>query len=114
MTLKLNEEAVEFARSLIDERKYRINTVWSVVEPSDRQAGQMLAQAGWEDFANWYLAVDPEEDGIGAVRYPFGDFRSVHRSGLLDVRQQAELRGEQDIAEAARELVDWIDHFNAC
>jgi hypothetical protein len=112
MALQLNATAVDFARDLIHKREYRINTVWSRNEPSPEQAAAFLKKVGGDEYQKWFLAFDPAS--ADATHYPYGDFQSVHRSGLKDIAQRAALDNQPDIAAAANELLDMIDHFNAC
>jgi hypothetical protein len=111
MAPRLNTEAVEFARALIDEGRYRINTVWTVAAPSPAQAQTLLNAQGWDAYARWFLVVD---DATRDASLPVGDLKSVHRSGLLAAQSAAEKAGQGDVAEAAQDLIDWIDRFNAC
>ena len=85
-----------------------------MAEPDAEQVRAFLTQAGDAEAAPWFLAQDEAQPGAQGMKYPIGDFRSVHRSALQAARRQAEAQGEAEIAEAARELIDWIDHYNAC
>jgi hypothetical protein len=111
MAPRLNNEAVEFARGLIDEGRYRINTVWTVAAPSSAQAETLLSAQGWDAYARWFLVVD---EAASQASLPIGDLKSVHRSGLLAAQTAAQKSGQADVAEAAQDLIDWIDRFNAC
>jgi NADH pyrophosphatase NudC (nudix superfamily) len=114
MAFRMNDAAVRHGRALIDQGRYRINSNWRMAEPDAEQICAFLTQAGDADAAPWFLAQDEAQPGAQGMKYPIGDFRSVHRSALQAARRQAEAQGEAEIAEAARELIDWIDHYNAC
>ncbi|MBW4438767.1 MAG: hypothetical protein KME04_16625 [Pleurocapsa minor GSE-CHR-MK-17-07R] len=114
MAAKLNPAAVEFARSLIDEGKYRINTQWKIAAPSQAQAEGLLASQGWDEFSRWFLVVDETSGDAASASLPIGDLKSVHRSGLLAAQTVARGAGQTDVVDAAQDLIDWIDRFNAC
>jgi hypothetical protein len=116
MTVKLNREALEFAKHLIDEGHYAINTVWSRNEPTPNRENKFLDQHGWDDYAKWYLAVDTDDSADAKARYkfPVGDFRNLHRSGVIAAKQRAGQQHYADVEQAADELLDLFDRLNAC
>jgi hypothetical protein len=114
MPIQVNQEAVEKAKQLIDEGKFRINTPWRDVQPSPIALNRYLSQHGENAYSQWFLAIDP--DAAEAERYtlPFGDFNSVHRSGVMAAKQRAEQHHAPDVEAAADELLDLFDRLNAC
>ncbi len=111
---KLNADAVENAKQLIQDGNYRINTVWKNAQPSEHEVEQFLNRAGWDEFSKWFLVVDGELKSPTDASFVVGDFKSVHRSSLQNIKRQAEKDGQPDVADAANDLIDLIDHFNAC
>ena len=116
MTVKANQDAVAFAKQLIDEGSYAINTQWSKNEPSTSQENKYLDQHDWNDYAKWYLAVDTDENEETKERhkFPIGDFRKLHRSGVIAAKQRAAQNHYDDIERAADEILDVFDRMNAC
>jgi hypothetical protein len=87
----VNLQAVARARQLIDARQYVLKSVWSDVQPSAEDENAFLESHSWEEYAQWHLALT---DGAGdqtKARYAFvyGDFRRVHRMGLIACQYRA-------------------------
>lgn len=115
MALELNPVAYAFAEKMIEDGHYRISTMWRESSPSDKKRAALLAQ-GWDDASKWYLGVDPAapEGTQERLRYPVGDFKSVHRSGLIAARDAALKDGDTAISDAADELLFLFDRISAC
>jgi len=116
MTVKLNREALDHAKQLLDSGDYMINTQWSKVQPSEKEESAYLDKHGEAEYAKWYLAIDTDEKEGSKDRhkFPFGDFRKVHHSGLIAAKQRAAQNDYTDIRDAADELLDIFDRMNAC
>lgn len=116
MSLKVNQQALDYAKHLIDEGEYAINTVWSTNEPSPDQENRYLDAHGWGDYANWYLAVDSDDstDTKEHYKFPYGDFKRVHRSGVIAAKRRAAQNDDAEVVRAADELLDLFDRLNAC
>lgn len=114
--MQLNPAALEKAKALIDEGKFRINTPWREVQPSPTAEDKYLAMHGWDAYAQWYLAVNPQAAEGTKERYlfPVGDFNAVHRSGIVAAKSRAEKEQNADLAAAAEEILDLFDRLNAC
>ncbi len=115
MSLKVNQPALDFAKHLIDEGEYAINTQWSTNEPSPEQATRYLDAHGADDLSKWYLGVELDADGT-QTRYqlPYGDFKRIHRSGVIAAKRRAVKDDAAEIVRAADELLDLFDRLNAC
>jgi hypothetical protein len=110
---ELNPTAVEKARSLIDARQYVLNGDWGQVQPRSDDENAFLAQHSWEEYAQWHLGLTKgAKDGTKA-RYAFvyGDFRRVHRSGLIACVYRAAEWRHKDIELAAHELLQRLDRL---
>lgn len=114
MTMKVNQEALEKAKQLIDEGKFRINTPWRDVQPSPTALNKYLSQHGPDAYRQWFLAIDPDAPESERYMLPFGDFNSVHRSGVVAAKQRAEQQHAPDVEAAADEILDLFDRLNAC
>lgn len=114
MITKVNTAAVENAKQLILDGKYRINTVWKNAQPSETEVENFVKRAGWDEVSKWFLVLDQDKKFPADSHFAVGDFKSVHRSGLQSIKRQAEKEGQPEVVNAANELIDLIDHFNAC
>ena len=83
--MKVNHEAVEKAKRLIDEGKFRISTPWRDAQPSITEEDRFIDNHGLAAFGQWYLALDPnvKVDTKERYKFPFGDFNAVHRTGVI-------------------------------
>jgi hypothetical protein len=108
---QVNDAAVERARSMIDGRQYVLDSDWGVVQPNAETGNAYLERHSWEEYAAWHLGLTVgAKDGTKA-RYPFvyGDFRRVHRAGLIAcVYRAAEWRHKQ-VELAAHDLLQRLD-----
>ena len=98
MAIRLNQDAVEHAQNLIKGRQYERNSDWSEAQPSAEEENKSIDENGWEAFAKWHLAYDAEasEETKSRYKFPFGDFKKLHRSALIAARQRA---GSEDYSE---------------
>jgi hypothetical protein len=101
MAIRLNQEAVEHAQNLIKGRQYERNSDWSEAQPSAQEENNFIDENGWEAFAKWHLAYDTEasEETKSRYKFPFGDFRKLHRSAIIAAKQRA---GSEDYNEVQR------------
>ena len=116
MAVVLNQQALENARRLLDEGRYMINTVWGTSAPTHDEETEYVEKHGWNTYSEWYLGVDLDEPADSTARYkfPYGNFRKLHRSGVIAAKQRAAQSHYDDIVEGANELLDLLDRMNAC
>lgn len=114
--MKLNPVGIAHAKSLIDQGQYRLNTPWRTIQPSEAAARKFLDQHGAADYARWYLAVDPAQPADSPEHYllPLGDFKSIHRSGVVAARDRADREGAVELRQAVEDILDLFDRLNAC
>jgi hypothetical protein len=108
--MRINDDAVEFAKQLVFDGDWALNTVWSSVQPTAAKAEQYRAQVGDRAFARWYLVIDDD----GSLAFAVGDFRSVHHSAIKAARRYGELNGVPELVSAADEILELFDRANAC
>ncbi|HEX7188413.1 MAG TPA: hypothetical protein VF423_09325 [Actinomycetes bacterium] len=107
----VNPASVERARSLIDARQYVLDSDWGDVQPGAAEQNAYLSSHSWDEYAQWHLALtEGATDGTKA-RYAFvyGDFRRVHRSGLIACVYRAAEWRHKDVELAAHELLQHLD-----
>jgi hypothetical protein len=117
MTVKLNTQALEHAKSLVkkgqvtkDERDD-----WSEHAPTADEQNTYLDKHGWDDYGLWFLGIDTEsnEETKGRYEFPYGDFRRVHRCGVISAESRAAQYDHDEIAKALAGLHELIDGDHA-
>jgi hypothetical protein len=107
----LNESAVARARRLIDSHQYVLDSDWGQVQPAADAENTYLQSHSWDDYAQWHLGLTEgaADETKARCGFGYGDFRRVHRSGLIAcVYRAAEWRHKQ-IELAAHELLQHLD-----
>jgi hypothetical protein len=111
----VNKQAVAHARRLIDARQYVLDSAWGDVQPNADEANVFLKAHSWDEYAVWHLGLtEGATDGTKA-RYAFvyGDFRRVHRMGLIACMYRAAEWRHKDVELAAHELLQKLDKTSA-
>jgi hypothetical protein len=108
---RVNEDAVAHARKLIDAGTFDDETEWSDAAPSADDGNAEIEKNGWEAYAAWHLAVDPDanEETKGRYRFPYGDFRTVNRAALVHGKQRAAQNDHDAVEKAFDELLQRLD-----
>ncbi|NNC14096.1 hypothetical protein HII28_19755 [Planctomonas sp. JC2975] len=114
MSATLNDRALGHARELIRSGKVVRDDRddWSEDAPSTDQQNHFIDQHSWGDYAEWHLGVDSHasEKTKGRYSFPYGDFEKVHRCALISLESRAAQNDHDDIARAAKQLLDLIDN----
>jgi len=110
-TYELNESAVAHARRLIDARQYVLDSEWGDVQPNAEAQNAFLERHKWADYANWHLGLREGAADETKARYAFvvGDFRRVHRSGLIACVYRASEWRHKAVELAAHDLLQHLD-----
>jgi hypothetical protein len=111
----VNDRAVARARRLIDARQYVLDSDWGDVQPSAEDENAFLASHSWDDYAEWHLGLTDgaTEQTKGRYAFVFGDFRRVHRMGLIACQYRAAEWRHKDVELAAHELLQRLDNASA-
>jgi hypothetical protein len=113
MTVKLNREALEHARSLVKAGKVSRDErdAWSEHAPTADEENTFIEKNGWGEYAKWHLGIDREEseETKGRYKFPYGDFTKAHRCGIISAESRAAQNGYDDIAKATKQLLESID-----
>jgi hypothetical protein len=111
----LNEPAVAHAKRLIDGRQYVLESAWGEVQPNAEDANAFLKTHSWDDYAAWHLGLTEGANDNTKARYAFvyGDFRRVHRMGLISCVYRASEWRHKDVELAAHELLQHLDRIGA-
>jgi len=113
MAVKLNRKGFEFGKKLVSEGKIVRDErdAWSEDQPSAAEENEFIRVHGFEAYAKWHLGIDGEhpEDTKGRYKFPFGDFKRVHRCAVLSAESRAGQYKHNDIELAAAHLHEMID-----
>ena len=107
----VNDRAVARARRLIEGHQYVLDSDWGERQPRAAEENAYLESHSWEEYAEWHIALTEGAADETKARYAFvyGDFRRVHRSGLIAcVYRAAEWRHKQ-VELAAHDLLQLLD-----
>jgi len=110
----VNEDAVRHAKRLIDARQYVLRSRWQDVQPRAREQNAFLKTHSWEEYAAWHLGLTQAAAEETKARYAFvyGDFRRLHRMGLIACHYRAAEWRHKEIELAAHELLQYLDRKN--
>ena len=107
----VNEAGVARARELIEARQYVLRSEWNDVQPKAAQQNEYLDSHTWDEYAGWHLGLTDGAKDETKARYAFvyGDFRRLHRSGLIAARYRASEWNHKKIELAAHDLIQLLD-----
>jgi hypothetical protein len=111
--MKVNDEAVTKAKDLIRNHQYVLDSQWSEAQPSTDDENDFLERHGWREYGKWFLALDQEAapERKEHHNFPYGDFRRVHRSGLIAAKQRSAQNDYDEITRAADELLQLLEQI---
>jgi hypothetical protein len=107
----VNPQAVARARKLIDARQYVLDSDWGDAQPKAEDENSYLKSHSWDDYASWHLGLTEGANDETKARYAFvyGDFRRVHRTGLIACVYRAAEWRHKAIELAAHALLQHLD-----
>jgi hypothetical protein len=107
-SVNLNQNAFAFAAQLIKEGHVITDGkgAWSKHRPSADEENEFVRVHGFGEYAKWHLGIDDRypENTKSRYKFPYGDFKNVHRCGLLAAKARARQNGYIEIENAAAEL----------
>ncbi len=113
MAVVLNRRAFSHAKALISEGQFVFDErdAWSEDRPSAEEENEFLRRLGFAEYGKWYLGINNErpEDTKGHYEFPYGDFKRVHRCGVLTAESRAGQYKHFDIENAAAHLHGMIE-----
>jgi hypothetical protein len=106
---------VQRARRLIEARQYVLNSDWGEVQPRADAENKYLASHSWDEYAAWHLGLTKGAPEETKARYAFvyGDFRRLHRTGLIACVYRAAEWRHKEVELAAHELLQHLDRTSA-
>ena len=114
-TYARNDDAVEFISSLIDKRRYVLNSDWGERQPDAAAQNAYLARHSWDEYSVWHLGLTKGPPDGTKARYAFvvGDFQRVHRSALIACVYRASEWRHKEVELAAHDLLQHLDATSA-
>ena len=107
----VNKDAVARAEELIKGRQYVLQSDWGDVQPKAKDENAFLESHSWEEYAAWHLGLTDDATDETKARYAFvyGDFRRLHRTGLIACQYRAAEWRHKEIELAAHDLLQLLD-----
>ena len=107
----LNDDAVAKARTLIDARQYVLDSDWGEAQPGADAQNSYLESHSFQEYAEWHLGLTDGANDETKARYAFvyGDFRRIHRTGLIACVYRAAEWRHKDVEVAAHDLLQYFD-----
>jgi hypothetical protein len=107
--VQLNVGAFEQAKRLIA-GGYVVNDTkgkWGADQPTAKEKNNFIRLHGFDEYAKWHLGIDAKhgEHTKSRYKFPYGDFKNVHRCGVLAVKSRARQYRYSEIEMAADELL---------
>jgi hypothetical protein len=100
---------------LIEARQYVLDSDWGEVQPRAAEENAFLESHGFQEYAKWHLGLTEGAAEETKARYAFsyGDFRRLHRSGIIACHYRAAEWRHKEIELAAHELLQVLDKASA-
>jgi hypothetical protein len=114
-TYSVNTKAVARAKRLIEAKQYVLDSDWGDAQPRAAAQNAFLAAHSWDEYAEWHLGLTEGAPDETKSRYAFvyGDFRRVHRTGLIACHYRAAEWRHKDVELAAHTLLQLLDRTSA-
>ncbi len=107
----VNKRAVAHARKLIDARQYVLDSDWGEDQPSADDENRYLKSHDWDEYAEWHLGLTDgaTDETKGRYAFVYGDFRRIHRTGLIACEYRAAEWRHKAVELAAHDLLQRLD-----
>ena len=110
-TYSVNAVALQRAQRLIQARQYVLDSDWGSVQPRADTENTFLERHSWREYSEWHLGLTDGASDETKSRYAFvyGDFRRLHRTGLIACVYRAAEWRHKDIELVAHQLLQELD-----
>jgi hypothetical protein len=107
----VNAAGVAHARELIEKKQYVLDSEWGDVQPKAADENAYLEKHSWDEYGAWHLGLTEGANEETKALYAFvcGDFRRLHRSGLIACVYRAAEWRHKEVELAAHELLQELD-----
>jgi hypothetical protein len=113
MPIQLNQSGFKNARRLITKELFVSDArdAWSEHQPSTQEENEFIRDHGFDEYGKWHLGIDnrQKENTKRRYKFPYGDFRNVHRCAILAAESRAGQYKHFDVENAAAHLHGMID-----
>ena len=111
----VNPDAVAHAERLIRSGQYVLDSDWGEVQPDAEAQNAYLEKHSWQEYAAWHLGLTEGANDETKARHAFGygDFRRVHRTGLIACVYRASEWRHKEVELAAHDLLQLLDRTSA-
>jgi len=108
----VNEAGIAKARLLIESRQFVVKSDWGESQPRAETENKFLERHSWEEYGAWHLGLTEGANDETKARHAFvfGDFRRLHRSGLIACHFRAAEWFHKEIELAAHDLLQLLDN----
>jgi len=92
-----------------------LDSDWGEVQPTADAENDFLDSHSWEEYASWHVGLTDGATHETKARYAFvyGDFRRIHRTGLIACHYRAAEWRHKEIELAAHDLLQLLDETSA-
>ncbi len=111
----VNPGGIEKAKYLIEKRQYVLDSEWGDSQPTADDENAFLESHDWDEYGEWHLGLTDGANEETKARYAFvfGDFRRLHRMGLIACRFRAAQWRHKEVELAAHDLLQHLDNTSA-
>jgi hypothetical protein len=108
---EVNQAAFDFARELMEKRRYVLRSDWGERQPTAADQNRFLKSHSWDEYGQWHLGLTkgPGDETKARYAFVFGDFRRIHRTGIIAVHFRAAEWRHKQVELAAHELLQILD-----
>jgi len=84
---------------------------WGDHQAAAQQENDFIRDHGFTEYSKWHLGIDAMhvQNSKARFKFPFGDFKNIHRCALLAVKSRAHQYGYSDIEQAAVRLLEMME-----
>jgi hypothetical protein len=88
-----------------------LNSDWGEKQPRADDENRFLDSHSWDEYAEWFLGLTDgaTDETKGRYGFVFGDFRRIHRTGLIACHFRAAEWRHKEIELAAHDLLQRLD-----
>jgi hypothetical protein len=117
MAVKLHRTGAQYAEELIQQGNFTYDErdAWSEDQPSTEQENEFIRLHGFNEYGKWHLGIDDEQptETKKHYKFPYGDFKTVHRCAVLSAESRAGQYKHLDIERAAAHLHGMMEEARA-
>lgn len=113
MSIKLNPEAIAYAKKLINAGEVEHGDWdWKNHKATEDEISKYLNTHYMKEYKIWFLGLDTDipEENKEHYLFPIGDLKIIHKNALVSSAKAAEKAGALEISQAAADLIKIIQN----